>query len=187
LAERTSSILERLEVERGTYLLVTAHRAENTDDPARLREILKALLDVEKPVVFPVHPRTRKALERDGVSAGAGPARNGLQLLDPVSYLDMLVLERHAAAILTDSGGVQKEAFAFDVPCITLRRETEWVETVESGFNVLTGTDPDAILRALRSLRLPDAKPNVFGEGVTASLVVAQLESFGHRGVWART
>lgn len=176
-----STILRRIEVEPEGYLLLTVHRAENTDDPERLRQILKALARVDTPVVFPVHPRAMKALagagfiRRTGQSGdeveGARLTLDGhplehIRLIEPVGYLDMLSLARHARMILTDSGGLQKEAYWLSVPCITLREETEWVETVEAGWNVLTGAETGRVLDALRCFKAPDAQGtrNLYGE-----------------------
>src|SRR5438477_10222646 len=134
--EKSAPVLEHLGISSRGYLLATVHRAENTDARERLAAIVQALESLEEPVVLPVHPRLRDALARlDFVPSGR------VQMIDPVGYADMIALERHARAILTDSGGVQKEAYWLGVPCITMRVETEWIETVESGWNVLTGGD----------------------------------------------
>jgi UDP-GlcNAc3NAcA epimerase len=134
-ARATSRILEQLGLAPGAFVLATTHRAENTDDPARLRAIVDGLRVVaaELPVVMPIHPRTRAALVDDGLD----PHAAGLHLIEPVGYLDMMVLEQHARVIATDSGGVQKEAYFYRVPCVTLRTETEWEELVETGWNRL--------------------------------------------------
>lgn len=145
-AERTSSILDELNVERHSYVLATVHRQENTEQTVNLRNIVTALARIAEKgckVVFPVHPRTKAKLDH---SCGISTAN--LRLIEPVPYFDMLKLERNAKLILTDSGGVQREAFWLDVPCVTLRRETEWIETVESGRNRIAGADPDAIVAA---------------------------------------
>ena len=145
LAEKRSHILKKCNLEPKHYALATVHRAENTDDYERLRSIFHALDRIAKdglPVIVPLHPRTRKQKE-----SSSAPL-NSVQLIDPVSYLDMLVLERQAKVILTDSGGVQKEAYWFDVPCITLRNETEWLEAVESGWNTVVGYDSKCIIAA---------------------------------------
>jgi UDP-GlcNAc3NAcA epimerase len=136
LASQKSTILDSLELKTGNYVLNSVHRAENTDDLDRLKVILSALEITSRtlPVVWPVHPRTRKQIESPHLSAHLGA---GVRLIDPVGYLDMLMLERNAALIATDSGGVQKEAFFFGVPCVTMRNETEWVELVEAGWNRL--------------------------------------------------
>jgi UDP-GlcNAc3NAcA epimerase len=147
-ARLRSKILERLALTRGGYVLATIHRAENTDDPARLANLFQALakLASERKVVLPLHPRTRKALE------SAGLATDALTLIEPVGYLDMAQLERNAAVIATDSGGVQKEAFFYRVPCVTLRDETEWVELVELGWNrVCPPTGVERIVGEIRS------------------------------------
>ncbi len=144
--------LDALGVRPGEYVLATVHRAENTDTSPPLRSIFSGLAEVARrlPVLLPLHPRTRAALRREGLLEGRG----GLRLIEPVGYLDMVKLERHARLVVTDSGGVQKEAFFHRVPCVTLRHETEWVELVELGWNRLVPpTDPgsvrDAVLEAL--------------------------------------
>jgi UDP-N-acetylglucosamine 2-epimerase len=155
------------------YYLVTLHRAENTDDPKRLQSILKALNEIGKdaPVILPLHPRTKKMM---GVHRLSIKAR-GVKMIDPVSYLNMVMLEKHARAILTDSGGVQKEAYWFKVPCFTLRDETEWVETVKSGWNVLVGAETERIIEgvheAMRKV-LPRKAPNAFGNGKACGKIV---------------
>ncbi|MEM4202657.1 MAG: UDP-N-acetylglucosamine 2-epimerase (non-hydrolyzing), partial [Candidatus Methanomethylicaceae archaeon] len=174
LAEQKSRILERLGLRPKEYALATVHRAENTDDPQRLRAIfagLEAIAQTGLPVILPLHPRTRKQAEALGLSP------NGVRVLEPVSYLDMLLLEKNARVILTDSGGVQKEAFFFRVPCVTLREETEWVETVEAGWNVVAGANRKRILDAINNRTRPDTKAALFGNGEAASLIVEVLSS----------
>jgi UDP-GlcNAc3NAcA epimerase len=156
-AKVRSTILQDLRVERKRYLLVTVHRAENTDDPARLRAILDAFAAIGEQIVFPVHPRTRKALQ--DLAVGSLPRH--VKMIEPVGYLDMVELEHSARLILTDSGGIQKEAYWFGVPCITLRDETEWVETVTSGWNVLVGADTTRIVSTVRGFRVPHVGPSV--------------------------
>ncbi|MBD0370352.1 MAG: UDP-N-acetylglucosamine 2-epimerase (non-hydrolyzing) [Pyrinomonadaceae bacterium] len=193
VALRRSTILQKIEVEPKEYLLLTVHRAENTCDPERLKKILAALAESSCPVIFPVHPRTMKALlsagfiERSNQSEeGVTGARlvldnlslNHIRLIEPVGYLDMLMLAQHARMILTDSGGLQKEAYWLSVPCVTLREETEWVETVEAGWNILTGTDTERILDALRSFKAPageDGARNLYGEPQAAERCVKLL------------
>ena len=128
---------------RGGYYLATVHRAGNTDDPAALRAIMSAFSRLDGPVIFPVHPRTRKKLAEYGIV----PAEN-VQVIEPLPYFDMLAALAGARAVLTDSGGVQKEAYILKVPCVTLRENTEWVETLEDSWNVLVGTDADRIVAA---------------------------------------
>ena len=145
----------------GEFALATVHRAENTDDPENLREIVDALNEIARticPIVWPVHPRTRKQL-------GALSAEGALTMIEPVSYFDMLLLEGRARFILTDSGGVQKEAYFFKIPCITLRDETEWVETTENRCNVLAGASKEDILRATGTINQARPWTAAFGDG----------------------
>ncbi len=170
-AEGRSSVLSRLGLEPGSFLLATIHRAENTDDASRLRAIVDAFGRIGEPIVFPVHPRTRRAL------AALGDPQTGiasLKAIEPVGYLDMIMLERSARMILTDSGGIQKEAYWLGVPCLTLRGETEWVETVEAGWNKVVGTDGAAIVRAVREFQPPASRPELYG-GPGASALIASL------------
>lgn len=148
LVEGRSTILEKLGLRPKEYFLGTVHRSENTDNLGNLRNIMSAFVSLAKggqAFVFPVHPRTRRQLDILGMEG-----YSELLIIEPVSYLDMLVLEKYATVILTDSGGIQKEAYWFGVPCITLREDTEWVETVEAGRNTLVGTDSDRIVTAAR-------------------------------------
>lgn len=178
LARQQSDVLRRLGLEPGEFYLATIHRAENTDDPQRLRDILAALDAAPRQVVLPAHPRTRKTL----LQLGLAPAR--VRLVDPVSYLDMLMLESSARAILTDSGGVQKEAYFAAVPCITLRDETEWVELVEAGWNRVVGARGQAIAEAIEWAEKTDrssAPRALYGDGRAAEHIVEVICSFaGH-------
>jgi len=144
IAEEKSTILDSLKLSPKNYALATIHRSENTDEPSRFKSILLALDQIatkEFPVVLPLHPRSQKCLKALALNF------KHLQIIEPVSYLDMLKLEQNSKLILTDSGGVQKEAFCFQVPCVTVRDETEWMETVESGWNVISGTCGEDIVR----------------------------------------
>jgi UDP-GlcNAc3NAcA epimerase len=165
-----SHILEQLNLEPKTYILATLHRPSNTDNPDRLRRIIHSFSQVEKPVVFPVHPRTREALSTLGASLGS------IQAINPVGYLDFLKLESEAEAILTDSGGVQKEAYLLRVPCITLRKETEWVETVEDGWNILVGDDTALIVKMAHEFRPTAERRQPFGDGTASQKIVKILE-----------
>jgi UDP-GlcNAc3NAcA epimerase len=150
-AEASSSVLERLGLVPKGYILATVHRAENTDNPKRLKSILKAFATIseEVPVVMPIHPRTRAALRADEF---VEQATDSIRVIEPVGYLDMVMLERNALLIATDSGGVQKEAFFHRVPCVTLRDETEWTELVEIGWNrVVSPTSCQAIVETIES------------------------------------
>ena len=168
-----SSVLDRVRGEPGEYVLATVHRANNTDDPDRLSRILTALSATPRPVVLPAHPRTTDAMARFEMDADAF---SGVEFIDPVGYLDFVRLLNGAERVATDSGGVQKEAFYLDTPCVTLREETEWVETVECGWNVLVGTDPDSIRHELERRIVLDSKPRLYGNGDAASRIVEVLE-----------
>ncbi len=174
LADKHSRILERLGVKPGGYLLATVHRAENTDNPERLLNIMAAFDSLKQTVIFPVHLRTRKRLTQIGWTPGPQ-----VRVLEPLGYLDMVMLEKSAHMILTDSGGVQKEAYWLRVPCITLRNETEWVETVGSGWNRLVGTDSEKIVETVNSFILPSRCPPLYGEGAAVDKVVEILARHG--------
>jgi UDP-N-acetylglucosamine 2-epimerase len=158
------------------YYLATLHRAENTDDPRRLKSILRALSEIGRriPVILPLHPRTRKMIKAYDLF----PKGQGIRWIEPVSYLNMLSLEKNARAILTDSGGVQKEAYWLKVPCFTLREETEWVETVRSGWNVLVGTGAKRIVEEVGRLekrKRPPRRIGIFGDGRASEKIVQIL------------
>jgi UDP-GlcNAc3NAcA epimerase len=176
IAEERSAILADLGLEAGTYLVVTAHRAGNVDPPERLEALVALLERLPPPVVFPVHPRTRARLE----AARLTERLAGLHLVPPLGYLDFLKLARHARALLTDSGGVQKEAYLLGVPCVTLRDRTEWVETVEVGWNVLVDLDADAALGALER-KPPSERPELYGGGHAAERVAEVLSAYTAR------
>jgi UDP-GlcNAc3NAcA epimerase len=173
------------EVARGLdrFVLLTMHRAENVDDPERLRAILDGLA-LDLPVIFPVHPRTRESLARGGVELPPNVIR-----VEPIGYLGMVALEARALAIATDSGGVQKEAYLSGVPCITLRSETEWVETVAAGWNRVVDADPSAVAAALADPIFMDRRrprPELYGDGHTAGRIVTALERQQLRAAGAR-
>lgn len=169
----TRHSLEKWGVAEKGYALCTVHRAENTDDATRLQGILAALRKIaeEIPVILPLHPRTRKIID----AMGQPKALRGLTVLDPLSYLEMLRLEMSAKVILTDSGGVQKEAFFHRVPCITLRDETEWVETVAMGWNVLAGADQNAISSLWNTPKKSSHEMGAYGDGNAASMIVKRI------------
>jgi len=177
IAAKNSTVLQRLFQTQQNYVLATIHRAENTDTPSRLMTIFAALEQVSTtlPVVLPLHPRTRKMLEQQYPKQ---LHKTSIIFIEPVGYLDMIMLEKNAALIVTDSGGVQKEAFFYKVPCLTLRDETEWLETVELGWNTLVpvrdkNSIHDAIMRSLGAHGLADQFP--YGKGNAAALIVKHL------------
>jgi UDP-GlcNAc3NAcA epimerase len=185
-AAATSSILDMLRVQPKTYVLATVHRAENTDDRSRLAAICDGLAQVarETPVVLPLHPRTRAIVEREGWLRAVS---SQLHLVAPVGYLDMVSLEQHASAIATDSGGVQKEAYFYRVPCVTLRDETEWVELVAVGANRLCPPiSAEAVAQAIRK-GMADGVPaaasqSLYGDGHAAERVADVVCQLVRRG-----
>ncbi|MCC5635738.1 UDP-N-acetylglucosamine 2-epimerase (non-hydrolyzing) [Nostoc sp. CHAB 5844] len=178
-AEAKSPILQKLKLTAKNYILATVHRAENTDDASRLQALFIGLATVTQkiPVVLPLHPRTRAALLREGLLENVS---NSVQIIEPVGYLDMVMLEKNAKLITTDSGGVQKEAFFYRVPCVTLRDETEWVELVQLGWNrLLPPLDATAvasgILDALVSSFGSEVPEKLYGGGLATSQIVELL------------
>jgi UDP-GlcNAc3NAcA epimerase len=166
IARERSNILDRLGLEPGGYVLATVHREANVRRD-RLARIADGLGRIEEPLVFPAHPRTRAAL------AAVGAVR--FEPIDPLGYLDFAALASQARVIATDSGGVQKEAYWHHVPCVTLRANTEWVDTVEAGANVLVDDDPDAIVRAVADARFPGDAPPLYGDGEASGRIAAAL------------
>ena len=169
LARERSRALADAGVEPGRYLLLTLHRPANTE-PASLTRIAAALGRLEEPIVFPAHPRTTAALETHGI--GLPP---NVRLLPAVGYLDFAALASQARVVLTDSGGVQKEAYWYGVPCVTLRTTTEWTETVEAGWNRLTGDDPELIVRAVVDAGPAPAHPQLYGDGNASERIAETL------------
>jgi UDP-N-acetylglucosamine 2-epimerase (non-hydrolysing) len=174
LAQERSTALADFGLSPKGYFLATVHRASNTDDPAALGAIMEAFSRLDAPVVFPVHPRTQKKLAGYGIA----PAAN-VRIVEPLPYFDMLALLSSARAVLTDSGGVQKEAYILEVPCVTLRENTEWVETVEDGWNVLVGADADRIVAEADAVgdacRRHSAR---FGDGHAAERIAAIIAEY---------
>jgi UDP-N-acetylglucosamine 2-epimerase len=171
-----STILRDLNLKPGNYILATLHRPYNTDVPGNLRNILGALGEVGEPVVFPIHPRTRQKIAE--LNSSCTIAQN-VRVTEPLGYLDMLALEQNARMILTDSGGMQKEAYFLRVPCVTLRPETEWIETVAAGWNVLAGAERAQIVAATRRREWPsDTQTELFGDG-HAAVRIAEILTTG--------
>ena len=179
IAKERSHVLSRLGLKAGSYYAATIHRAANTDDATRLAGIIAGLSVASKPVVLPLHPRTRAALQRHGLGAVLSGDRGRLRVIEPLGYLDMLQLQQESLGILTDSGGIQKEAYYLGVPCITLREETEWVETVEAEWNCLVGTNPSQIAEALSKMDQSYLKPRpiLYGDGHAAERIVEILST----------
>ncbi len=167
IARARSHVLERLELDPGSYVVATVHREANTAQP-RLGRIAEGLSRLAGPVVFPVHPRTRKALEAEGLE----PA---VRTVEPLGYLDFAALASQARVIVTDSGGLQKEAYWYGVPCVTLRPSTEWVDTVEVGANELVDDDPDRLVEAVTRARMPKDRPQLYGDGHASERIAEAL------------
>jgi UDP-GlcNAc3NAcA epimerase len=166
ISRQRSSILRRLDLEPRGYVVATLHREANVVEPRRGR-ILEGLSRLGGPVIFPAHPRTRAALK--------GQTPRGLTLLEPLGYLDFAALASQAHVIVTDSGGLQKEAYWYGVPCVTTRPSTEWVDTVELGANVLVDDDPDRLVEAVAAARMPEQRPQLYGDGHAAERIAAAL------------
>lgn len=171
-SENAQEKFENLILDDKGYLLLTVHRAENTDDPKRLQSLISALNQIEERIIWPIHPRTRKKINQFKTKLS-----ENIHIVNPVGYMEMVLLQSHARKILTDSGGMQKEAYWLKVPCITLRDETEWVETVEAGWNLITGVNSEAILDAVHNWQPEGAHPPIYGKGDAAQLILQILES----------
>jgi len=167
IARARSHVLDRLELDPGSYVVATVHREANTAQP-RLGRIAEGLSRLAGPVVFPVHPRTRKALEAEGLE----PA---VRTVEPLGYLDFAALASQARVIVTDSGGLQKEADWYGGPCVTLRPSTEWVDTVEVGANELVDDDPDRLVEAVTRARMPKDRPQLYGDGHASERIAEAL------------
>ena len=166
LAQIRSEIISKLGLEKGTYALATVHRAANTDDPSRMQAILEGLGSLDIRVIFPVHPRTSKMMVEGGLQG-----KPNILMIEPVGRYDMLLLEANANCILTDSGGIQKEAYWVGVRCITLREETEWVETVSTGWNKLAGVDPHTIRSIFEGWFPKGERALLYGDGHAAEKI----------------
>jgi UDP-GlcNAc3NAcA epimerase len=178
MATQRSSILDTLQLQPKSYYLATIHRAENTDVVNNIKNILDALSVLDKKVLLPLHPRTRSKISEYGCKA---ESYENIHFVDPLGYLDMLHLQQNSSMILTDSGGIQKEAYWLKVPCITLRNETEWVETVESNANIITGANQEKILAAVQlfeSKAFEFSEPDAYGDGTASSQIVEIIKNF---------
>jgi UDP-N-acetylglucosamine 2-epimerase len=174
MADHHISLLHDLAVESNNYILATIHRPSNTDDSNHLRQIFTALSSVHEPVVLPLHPRTQSRIQTNTELSDIIHNSN-IRVINPVGYLEMLMLTKHARIIVTDSGGLQKEAYLCGKPCITLRDETEWIETVQVGWSMLVGPDTARISAAIVSFQPPIDRPALFGNGNAAKLIVNAL------------
>ncbi|WP_135606413.1 non-hydrolyzing UDP-N-acetylglucosamine 2-epimerase [Methanococcoides sp. NM1] len=174
IAEKKSTILENLGLSPKEFMVATVHRPSNTDSVENLSSIVKAFIDVDETIVFPVHPRTEKYLKEYGLW---DELCQHVKVISPVGYLDMLKLMNNSKKILTDSGGVQKEAYMLGVPCVTMRENTEWVETVEDGWNILVGADYGKIVDAIEGFEGIGKVRNVFGKGASSDKILHEIHS----------
>ena len=176
VAEKRSTILKKLGLRPKKYFLATVHRPQNTDNYKNLKKILEEFSRLNDLVILPVHPRTREAIDSLNGSLNIKKESSSIKIIDPVGYLDMLILEKNAKVILTDSGGVQKEAYFLSTPCVTLRTETEWPETVAAGWNHVVGSDYSRIpILVGKFVLTPQAKAFVFGDGKTTEKILGLL------------
>lgn len=170
VAQEKSKIFDDLDLNKGKYFVITMHRPGNTDSREKMNNIMETLGEINETVIFPVHPRTRKYLEEYKLNISGN-----VRLIEPLGYLDMLKLMAGAMKIMTDSGGIQKEAYLLGVPCITLRENTEWVETLEGGWNVLVGSDKSKIINAIFDPPAMKAQRKVFGNGRACEMISRTL------------
>jgi len=176
VALKVSKILNKLTLSKGEYLMATVHRARNTDYKENLRDIVEAFSSMDEKIVFPIHPRTEKYLKQYGLYDRLKGAQN-IALIAPVGYLDSIILTRNARKILTDSGGLQKEAYFSKVPCITLDEATGWPETVEDGWNTLVGSDKNKITEGVKHFEPDGQQRDVFGDGKAAERIVMVMKT----------
>jgi UDP-N-acetylglucosamine 2-epimerase (non-hydrolysing) len=175
---KKSKILKKLNIKPKEYFLATIHRPSNTDSVLNLSNILEVLSSTNEKIVFPIHPRTEKFIKSHGLVKKIG---ENICMIKPVSYLDFLWLEKNAKKILTDSGGIQKEAYILKVPCITLRENTEWIETITDGWNILVGANRKRILAAMNDFEPKGKQRNHYGNGDASRKIVKILEEYGSR------
>jgi len=172
---RKSQILKTLSIQPEEYFLATIHRPSNTDNLENLSQILEILSSAAKKVIFPVHPRTKHFIQKHGLGKSIG---KNVHMMKSVSYFDFLWLEQNAEKILTDSGGIQKESYLLKVPCITLRENTEWVETIEDGWNILVGTNKNKIIDAIQNFNPTGEQRDLFGTGDASTKIVKILDDY---------
>jgi len=177
ISEQKSTILNNLKLKSGSYHLFTMHRPENTDHSDRIESIFKGLEESDKTIIYPVHPRMRQILEEPEVKESIDKVSN-LKMIDPVGYLDMIQLEKNADKIITDSGGMQKEAYFFKRPCITIRDESEWIETVEAGYNTIVGANENKIADEIKNFNPTIIDNGLYGDGKSAFSIVKEIVKF---------
>ena len=172
IAEQNSRILKNLKLKQKEYILLTLHRPYNVDNIHKLQNIFSALKQTKKFIVLPVHPRSRKMIESTNTIIP-----ENISIIEPLGYLDFIFLQKHSEKIITDSGGIQKEAYLHGIPCITIRPETEWIETVKAGWNVLVGDKKDQLIENCLHFKPSHNRPRYFGDGNSSKKIISILES----------
>ena len=172
IAEQKSRILKNLKLKQKEYILLTLHRPYNVDNIQKLQNIFSALKQTKRFIVLPVHPRSRKMIENTNTIIP-----ENISIIEPLGYLDFIFLQKHSEKIITDSGGIQKEAYWNGIPCITIRPETEWIETVEAGWNVLVGDKKDQLIENCLHFKPSHNRPRYFGDGNSSKKIISILES----------
>ena len=172
IAEQKSRILKNLKLMQKEYILLTLHRPYNVDNIHKLQNIFSALKQTKKIIVLPVHPRSRKMIESTNTIIP-----ENISIIEPLGYLDFISLQKHSEKIITDSGGIQKEAYLNGIPCITIRPETEWIETVKAGWNVLVGNKKDQLIENCLHFKPSHNRPRYFGDGNSSKKIISILES----------
>lgn len=180
IPSNTSTILEQLDLKKGGYVLATVHRSINTDQPERLKEIIRGLSQSEVPVVLPIHPRTQKVIREEHLDE-AIPQNSQLRIIDPVGYFDILALEKNARIIVTDSGGVIREAFFSKVPSLIVDETTEWIDLVQAGWSQLIGADAEKITKLIETMQKPEKWDAILGDGFARQKIVSYLEDWSSR------
>tara|TARA_B100001079_G_C16299215_1_gene464654 strand:- start:455 stop:1009 length:555 start_codon:yes stop_codon:yes gene_type:complete len=172
IAEQKSRILKNLKLKQKEYILLTLHRPYNVDNIQKLQNIFSALKQTKRFIVLPVHPRSRKMIESTNTIIP-----ENISIIEPLGYLDFIFLQKHSEKIITDSGGIQKEAYLNGIPCITIRPETEWIETVKAGWNVLVGDKKDQLIENCLHFKPSHNRPRYFGDGNSSKKIISILES----------
>ena len=172
IAEQKSRILKNLKLKQKEYILLTLHRPYNVDNIQKLQNIFSALKQTKRFIVLPVHPRSRKMIESTNIIIP-----ENISIIEPLGYLDFIFLQKHSEKIITDSGGIQKEAYLNGIPCITIRPETEWIETVKAGWNVLVGDKKDQLIENCLHFKPSHNRPRYFGDGNSSKKIISILES----------
>lgn len=176
IADKKSTIMKRHRLSDKSYILATMHRASNTDDKNSLKSIINTLLASKEKIIMPLHPRTEKFIKKYNIYHKL-KFSNNIIITEPLGYLDILMLEKNAKKIITDSGGIQKEAYFMKIPCITLRNETEWVETVKDKWNILVGSNSEKLSNAIKYFNPKTKQHNYFGNGNTAKNIVSIINN----------